>query len=345
MLIRHHLFRSRDDAGGSAAAPVATPAAAAPAPADPSPAAPVASPAPAAPAASPAPVAAAPAAKAEPTADGKPAADTKADEVKGIWPENWRETVSKDDAKKLARLSRYASPEAALDALIEAQNRIAKGELKPTLGKNATPEQIKEWREANGIPETADKYDLGDAAKGIGQEALGLLLADAHATNQTPEQVKATLGVYGKVLKAAQDQRAENDTLARQAAEDTLRAEWGPEYRRNLNIVHGMLDGTTSQKLKDAVLDSRLPDGSRFGDSPEVMQLLVSLALIQNPAGVVVPGGSADPLKGTEDRIAQIEKMMRTDRKAYDNDAKISGPNGEYQQLLVAREKLKDRQR
>lgn len=288
-------------------------------------------------------MASAPAAQADATGDGKPAptAEPKADEVKGIWPENWRETVSKEDAKKLARLQRYASPEAAIDALIEAQNRIAKGELKPTLGKNATPEQIKEWRQANGIPESPDKYDLGDAAKNFSPEAISMLLADAHATNQTPEQVKASLGVYGKVLEKALEQRAENDTLARQNAEDSLREEWGPEYRRNLNIVHGMLDGTTSQKLKDTVLDSRLPDGTRFGDSPEVLKLLVSLALIQNPAGIVVPGSGADPLKGAEDRIAQIETLMRTNHAAYVKDEKVQS---EYRQLLDAREKLRPRQ-
>jgi hypothetical protein len=103
-----------------------------------------------------------------------------------------------------------------------------------------------------------------------------------------------------------------------------------------------MLDGTTSQKLKETVLEARLPDGTKFGDSPDVMRLLVSLALVQNPAGIVVPGGSADPLQGAEDEITKIEKVMRENRPAYDKDVKMQT---RLRDLYGAREKLKDRSR
>ena len=85
---------------------------------------------------------AAPEAKAAPD---KVVAPDKAAEVKvepTAWGEDWRDKVAKGDAKKLSRLGRYASPEAVVDALIAAQNRISSGDLKPTLKKDATPEQI-----------------------------------------------------------------------------------------------------------------------------------------------------------------------------------------------------------
>jgi hypothetical protein len=69
--------------------------------------------------------------------------------------------------------------------------------------------------------------------------------------------------------------------------------------------------------------------------------MLVSLALIQNPAGVVVPGAHADPSKGVDDEISTIEKMMRTDRAAYNKDERTQA---RYRELLGAREKLKPRQ-
>lgn len=240
----------------------------------------------------------------------------------------------------LARLGRYASPEAAMQALIAAQNRISAGELKPVLGKNPTAEQVKEYREAMGIPETADKYDLGEFGKNISKEGLDLLLAQAHATNQTPAQVQATLKAYQGVYKAAQDMRAETDGLAAQACEDALRAEWGPEFRRNTNLIHSLLDSNTSQPMKDKVLDARMPDGTRLGSSPEALKLLVSLALIQNPTGVVVPGSEANPLQGVEDEIGKIEKAMRTDRAAYNKDEKVQA---RYRELLGAREQMKPR--
>jgi hypothetical protein len=45
-------------------------------------------------------------------------------------------------------MSRYGSPEDVAAALINAQNRIDRGEVKPVLSKDATPEELAEWRQA-----------------------------------------------------------------------------------------------------------------------------------------------------------------------------------------------------
>jgi len=148
--------------------------------------------------------------KTVPDAPAAPALDQK--DGKGYWPEDWRQTVSKADEKVLSRLQRYASPEAALQALIAAQNRISAGELKPVLGKNATPEQITEWRKEHGIPEAPDKYDLKDVkAENIPADMLALVLKEAHATNQTPDQVKATITGWNQIVNKVNEQRTESD--------------------------------------------------------------------------------------------------------------------------------------
>lgn len=242
----------------------------------------------------------------------------------------------------LARLDRYASPEAAMHALIAAQNKISSGELKPVLSKDAKPEEITEYRKTMGIPETPDKYDLGsdlqldDDDKSTAAE----LLKAAHATNQTPDQVKATLKAIKTLQQSSSEARFESDKQLIQQGEDTLRAEWGPEYRRNINLIHGLLDGAASPEIKDAFFKSRLPDGKPIGSSPEMLKLLVSLALVQNPTGVVVPGSEANPQKGVADEITAIEKTMRENRGAYNKDEKMQE---RYRQLLDAREKMKPR--
>jgi hypothetical protein len=314
MKLRHVLRRPDDDgAAGGAAAPAASPPASAPASA----------PAAAAPAA-PAPPASAPAAGA-PAAPASSPAPAEGKGADGYWPPDWRETVSKEDAKTLTRLQRYASPEAAMSALIAAQNRIASGELAPVLGKNPTPEQLAEYRSARGIPETPDKYDLGKDVKIDDAEKplLSKLFEAAHGTNQTPEQVKATFNTWREVQRLAAEDRHQKDEDTKVAAEDALRVEWGPEFRKNLNLINGMLDGTASQALKDTLLDARLPDGTKFGNSPDVMRLLVSLALVQNPTGIVVPGGSGDIGKGIREELDKINKVRSESRSTYDKDEKM----------------------
>ena len=307
----------------------------APAP-SPAASAPVPSPAPAAPAAT----QASAEKKTEAAAPAANTAEAKPDDVKAYWPADWREKASKGDEKLAKRFGRYASPEAALEALVQAQNKISAGELKPTLAKNATPEEVAKWRTDMGIPDAPDKYDIGEKLTETQKPAFDILFKHAHATNQTPEQVKAVASAWKEIQKQVETIRAENDAAAKQAADDSLREEWGGEYRRNWNVIDNMLNTVADGKLKETILEARGPDGTKIGTNPEVARFLLSLALVQNPAGVVVPGNVGDPMKGLEDRITEIETMMRKDRKAY-NDPKISGPDGEYPRLLAAREKMK----
>jgi hypothetical protein len=256
-------------------------------------------------------------------ADGK-AGDGKGAPNEGYWPADWRETVSKGDAKVLQRMGRYASPQAAMEALIAAQNRISAGELKPVLGKNATPEQVKEWREANGIPEAHDKYDLGDAKlENVKPEHLDIILKNAHETNQTPEQVKATMGALKNVLTDMQTSMVEKDATDQVTNEDSLRNEWGGEFRKNINLIHGLLDGQADPNLKENFLRARMPDGTLVGNDPKFMRMMLGLSLIQNPTGTVVPGAGGNQEAGIKQELEKIQTTMKNDRAAYNKDAKM----------------------
>ncbi len=262
----------------------------------------------------------------------------------GYWPDDWRATASKGDAKLEARFGRYASPEAALTALIAAQNRISSGELKPVLDKDATPDQVKAWRAEQGIPETPDKYDL-DLGGGlvVGEEDKPLVaefLKNAHATNQTPEQVKASLRAYYAVHDQLTQKQADADVLAQETSIETLRAEWGPEFKRNVTLIHNLLDRTTSKEIKDKFLGGRLADGTPIGSSPEALKMMLGLALADNPAGTLVPGGSGDMGQAVDDEIGKIEAAMKKNRAAYNKDEKMQA---RYRELLGAREKFNKR--
>lgn len=268
----------------------------------------------------------------------------KQDDAKGYWPDDWREKAANGDAKVSQRLGRYASPEAVATALIAAQNRISSGELKTVLGKDAKPEEIATWRKENGIPETAAKYDLqlGDGLV-VGKDDLPLVnkfLEAAHGTNQTPDQVKASLRAYYAVQESITQQRAEADMQAQDDATDSLRAEWGNEFKRNMNQISGLMDSVGGKGLKDQFLSGRLADGTPIGSSPAALKMLLSLALINNPAGTVVPAGGGNMMQSVEDEISKIEEGMRKNRTAYDKDEKTQA---RYRELLGAREQLKTR--
>lgn len=282
-----------------------------------------------------------------PAGDNKAAPPAKPDakgSEGGYWPDDWRTKASKGDTKLEARFSRYANPEAALTALIAAQNRISSGELKAVLSKDAKPEELKAWRAEQGIPETPDKYDL-DLGKDftIGEEDKPLIeefLKAAHGTNQTPDQVKASLRAYYAVNEKMSEKRADDDVRIQDESTETLRADWGPEFKRNINLVHNLLDVTCTGDLKDKFLGGRLADGTPIGSSPEALKMLLGLALVNNPAGTVVPNAGGNMSGAVDDEIEKIEKAMRTNRTAYNKDEKMQA---RYRELIGARETLNKR--
>lgn len=221
----------------------------------------------------------------------------------------------------LGRLQRYGSPEAALQALIAAQNRISSGELKPVLGKDATPEQLTEWRTAHGIPETPDKYDLGKDVKiaEADKPMFDVMMKAMHGENATPQHVAAVVKTWYSLTQQAKEAQAEADKAVATASEDALRTEWGPEFRKHTNLIHGLLDGAGSQGLKENVMGGRLADGTPIASSPAMLRMLLGLALVQNPTGVVVPGGggeNGETIKTEIDKLQKIPANKKTDAQS-----------------------------
>ena len=278
-------------------------------------------------------------AAAKPSADAGKGAPAAGDGAKGYWPEDWREKVAGEDAKLKERLGRYATPADVSKALIAAQNKISSGELKPTLGKNASKEEVAAWREANGIPPEATKYDTSKFEVSEDDRPLiDKFLAKAHAANMTQDQAQAALGAYFELTEEAQAGRTAKDEQTRTAAEDVLRTEWGSEFRANVNRATQLLDRVMDQETKGKFANARFADGVPILNDPGVLKALVQLALVENPAGTLVPSGAGP--NGLGDEIAKIEKFMATNRNSYNKDEKMQE---RYRELLDAREKLASR--
>lgn len=282
--------------------------------------------------------AAADAAKAE-------AADDKsgAGEAKPIWPEDWRKQIAGEDEKELKQLSRYATPAEVWKKARALEARMSSGELKASLPVKHTDEELAQWRKDNGIPESADKYDLKfDSGLVIGDDDkadVDSFLKIAHDNNLTPNQVKAAIEWNYQQREAAIAERAAQDETDRTSVLDTLNAEWGNEFRQNINMAKGVLDQFPAN-VRDAMMSARLPDGTAIFNSPDVLRGFVALAREVNPAAALVPTGQGDPLKNVEGRLTEIEKVMREDRKTYNKDQKMQE---EYRQLLEAKGRLTER--
>lgn len=270
-------------------------------------------------------------------ADPASALAATAEQPKGTpaYPDDWRERAARGDAKKLAKLSRYSSPEAVADALISAQDKISSQGLRESVPQD--PEALARWRSENGIPDAPEKYDLklkdGLTLGEVDKELIGDFLKTAHAKNVHPEVVNAFADWYFGKQEEAMSQFALNDQHMKQEAEKALIAEWGNNYVVERNGIKSFLE---TQGLTDLQF-ARLPDGSTVGTNVDMLRKLSALARDINPGGTVVPGAS-NASASIEQEMAAIERTMGTTQ--YTNDA---GKQARYLELLQAKEKINSR--
>ena len=248
------------------------------------------------------------------------------------------------DQKTLDRVTRYATPQDALNAHFALQDKIRSGEFRSVLPKDANDEQIKAWRADNGIPEAPDKYELKlKDGLTIGEEDKPVIegfLKSAHAANLTASQASAAVDWYYEAVEAQTAARAEADKAAAQKAEDALRAAWGNEFRANHNMVMGLLDSAPAG-VKDLVMHGRLADGTPIMSHPETVQWLRQLSAEINPVTAIIPNAGGNLMNAVADEIKQIETWMKAPRnspegKKYWSDVKVQE---RYRALLEAKEK------
>lgn len=279
--------------------------------------------------------------------------ELKASANKGYWPEDWKERyVDKltdkagkvlDDAAKekmMKRMARYASPRAAMDAMINAQNKISAGGMVKIPGKDATPEELAQYRKEIGVPEEAKGYDLtlGEGMV-IGDEDKDMVngfLETAHAGNYTQQQVTDGLNWFYQNQEDALATRHEADTTHRAAAEEELRQEWGTEYQANRNLMANYLGTDFDEGIAELITGARLADGTPLANHPDILRGFVAKARAANPMGALVPGSGT---KQHDQMVTDIEVLEKKMEKGS-----LQGKDQErYLKLVSLRDKVPEK--
>ena len=231
----------------------------------------------------------------------------------GTLPETATPDEKAEHSKMLNRLKRLNTPADVAKAIREQDKLISSGELKRALPKNPTPAQIAEFRRSHGIPETPDKYGVeapaGVELNELDKKTLEAWAAKAHATNATPEQVKAGVDAYFEARQAIADQTAEANAAAKRNAIEELRAEWGTDYVANTNGTNSMI-GQWDTDAREALMAATLPDGTQVMNNPAIVRALAAQARQLGYTGATVLPAGADLGKTVDDEIASIEKSM-----------------------------------
>lgn len=302
------------------------------------------------PEATPAPAAASPEVTPTPTISSTPetgATPAPTPEEPVVNPDEWaaaRMRIAKGDEKLEKRLARYSTVDSVAEALIAAQNKIAGGTLKSALPKDATPEQLAEWRTENGIPEAPEAYDvtlpdglvIGEADKPIVDD----FLKAAHNANMTPEQVKGNLAWYFAEQERQIEERNQADFNAKEAGEEALREVWGSEAKLNKSLIRGLIE-TAPEGVPDLLIGARLADGTPLGSHPDTLRWLADLARQVNPVATVVHGAGTNAGQSIDNELAGIEKMMGDKTSIYWKGPAAEGMQKRYRDLITVKGRMK----
>lgn len=277
---------------------------------------------------------------------------------KPYWPENWREKAAehlsagdkKAYDKELKRLQRISDPAAVYGMYRDLESKFTSGGLIKVPGKDAKPEDIAAYHKALGVPEKAEDYlkDLkldngaviGDADKPL----LQSVTAELHKAGATPAVVNTMVNWYYKQQEQAAANLDEADDAFRRESEQALKEELGASFKRKVNAIASLFasapggaDVKNENSLFARLVGGRTADGRIIGNDPDVMRFLVSLVQEVNPAATVVEDGNQSGVS-LDQEIAQIEKVMRTNRREY--NTKYAD---RYAELLATREKIRAR--
>lgn len=255
----------------------------------------------------------------------------------------WRADIAGADDKAIKALERFATPQDLAKSYFEAQAKIRSGDLAKPLAKDATPEQVAEWRKGNNIPEKPEGY-FEKLPNGlvIGEDDKPMFDAVAtklHARNVPPEVVHDLAEwYYGMQDQQIQTQQAA-DAQAKPALEDALREAWGGDFKANANVYASYI-AAAPKEVQDTLKSARDAEGNFILYKPEVVSWLVSQAREINPAAHITPSGNEGTVQSIQGEIDTIEKFMRTDRTSYNRD---EAKQARLRQLYEARIKLQKR--
>lgn len=278
---------------------------------------------------------------------GDPPSDPPADPPASDPPaDDWRARLAGDDKKLLGYLARVPSERELVARVKKHDDDIKAGKYLKPLGDDATDEEKAVWRAALGVPEKPEGYMeklpeglvVGDDDKPY----VDKFFEKMHGADAPPGLTAAALDAYYEIVEEQAAAEAEAANAVKSESIEALREEWGADYKRNLNAMHGLLD-TLPEPVADAFRHGKGADGMPLGYNAEVIKWLTGLALEANPLATVVPGGGTNQATAVAEEMAALEAKMGNRQSDYWKGPKAASQQARYLELVEASEKLKAR--
>lgn len=236
------------------------------------------------------------------------------------WRDDWRDQLvaklpAAEREKEISRLKRFASPENVFKSLRELERKQSSGQLKAALPENATPEEIATFRKANGLPEKPEGYGLafpaGLEVSDADKADLGKFSEAMHKAHAPPAVVKAAFDYFAQMRTEAMQKLHENALEKVVASQAEMRAEYGKDYKRNIEMANRFISMHAGENAGDLV-NLKLADGTALGNHPAFTRMMVNAGLASaDDDALIIPEGG-----GSAQSMVERYKSIMTNTKA-----------------------------
>ncbi|AXV17272.1 hypothetical protein CYG48_05015 [Neorhizobium sp. SOG26] len=232
-----------------------------------------------------------------------------------------REQLAGGDEKFLKHLERYKSVDAITKMVREARQAAQNAGKPIMLTDKSTPEEVKAFREAYGIPEDPAAYPgdfrqdfkASDADKAI----LGEFKQAMHSRHVPPAAAAAALEWYQDFATAQQQELDGNLVKVAKETQSSLRQEWGGEYDGNIGAINELMTSHLGKDGFEEMMSLRMTDGSRLQDHAPFVKMMAQIATDYYGSNAIFNGDIETTSKTLEEKIAETREVQTKDPEKY----------------------------
>lgn len=168
---------------------------------------------------------------------------------------SWLGSDAKPEIASYVQTKGFKGPAALAEAYINAERALSSRQFEPPKAEDQAG-----WakiRAAMGVPEAADKYDLGDAGKAMKPEALQQWGGVFHQLGLSNDQAAKLVGHVTAQAEAQQAQQHEAYVQASEQAAERMKAEMGEKWPAFHDLaMRGFNHVRQALKLTDDKIDA-----------------------------------------------------------------------------------------
>ena len=262
------------------------------------------------------------------TGGGAPPADggttPPAGDAPKVW-DNWRQDLSGGDEKILNELTRVKSPADIGKELLRQKQELSKRREPLTLAKDATPEQVAEYRKTIGVPsegtleaygiKAPDGYKLSEVEKG----ALGDLAKLGVDKNVPAPIMKEMTDYFFRVQEANRQALNTLDANRQREWQGELEQKLGKDFKPMVAAGEAFLNQrfADNPEAKAELLNARLPGGGKLGDSPFFIELVIDNALKHGFNDRIEANELESNGRSLAEQQQELEKLQFSDSAKY----------------------------